>query len=267
MASDQFPDLSTAIASAHLICVDGRSNHNKFWQGYVLPDGTLYAKYGRVNYRGQTHSYSCGSVVTAQNKLQQLVGEKRAKGYVEAELERASNQTLNFAVLGNRAEEIKAQIRQLEIDAAIVHQHTSIQFNPEKGQYLTQFGIITTQTIALAQTALDQIVTAQRSRSHQILVQAIEAYLRLIPLTVGIRLKPEELIGNSDQVQIQRQVLQTVEVGLNRVSQIRKQIQKTVQKEHYISQTERSRWVTWGEEVSEIQTEFNDTRSDCISWT
>jgi predicted DNA-binding WGR domain protein len=252
MASDQFPDLSTAIASAHLICVDGRSNHNKFWQGYVLPDGTLYAKYGRVNYRGQTHSYSCGSVVTAQNKLQQLVGEKRAKGYVEAELERASNQTLNFAVLGNRAEEIKAQIRQLEIDAAIVHQHTSIQFNPEKGQYLTQFGIITTQTIALA---------------HQILVQAIEAYLRLIPLTVGIRLKPEELIGNSDQVQIQRQVLQTVEVGLNRVSQIRKQIQKTVQKEHYISQTERSRWVTWGEEVSEIQTEFNDTRSDCISWT
>ena len=83
MASDDSPDLSSAIVSVHLICVDSRDNHNKFWEGYVLPDGVLYAKYGRVNYRGQTHAYSCGSVAKAQTKLQQLVREKRSKGYAE----------------------------------------------------------------------------------------------------------------------------------------------------------------------------------------
>jgi predicted DNA-binding WGR domain protein len=266
MASDQSPDLSSAIKSVHLICVDGRGNHNKFWQGYVLPNGTLYAKYGRVNYRGQTHAYSCGSVAKAQTKLQQLLREKRAKGYTEVELDRASNQTLNFTVLGGRAAEIEAQIRQLEIDAEVVHKHTSIRFDPKKGQYRTELGIITLQTLDRAQTALNQVVDAQESRDRSLLVPAIEAYLRLIPLPIGMSLNPEALLGNYAQIQHQRVALQTLKQGIDRIALIRTQIQQVIQSDQYMVQTERSFWITWGEEISQVQTELDDTRSDCVSW-
>lgn len=266
MASSQSPDLTSAVASIHLICVDGRSNHNKFWQGYVLPDGTLYAKYGRVNYQGQTHTYHCGSVAKAQTKLQQLLKEKRAKGYTEVELDRASNQTLNFAVLGDLAAEIEAQIRQLEIDAAIVHQHTNIRFDPGKGQYRTELGIITVQTLKRAQTALDQVLYAQGSLNRTSLIQAIEAYLRLIPLPVGMSLNPEALLGSYTQIQHQRIVLETLKEGIDRISQIRTQIRQAIQNVQSMVQTERSFWITWGEEISEVQTELNDTRSDCVTW-
>jgi predicted DNA-binding WGR domain protein len=268
MASDQSPDLSTAISSAHLICVDGHGNHNKFWQGYVLPDGTLYAKYGRVNYRGQTHSYSCGSVAKAQNKLQQLVREKRAKGYVEAELDRASNQTLNFAALGTQAGQIKAQIHQLEIDAAIVHQHTSIRFDPEKGQYRTDLGIVTLQTLERAQTALDQIVYTQRSQNQISLDQAIEAYLRLIPMQIGMSLNPQALLGNLTQVRNQQAALLALKEGITRINQIRSHIQSTIEANRNVNQVERSFWLNWGESATvEVATAFEDTRSDCVSWS
>ncbi|GAP99721.1 WGR domain-containing protein [Leptolyngbya sp. NIES-2104] len=266
MTSDQFPDLSSAIASVHLICVDSRSNHNKFWQGYVLPDGTVFAKYGRVNYKGQTHSYACANVVKAQTKLQQIVRDKKAKGYMEAEVDRTSDQSLNFEILGNRAKLIKAQIQQLEIDAAIVHEQTSVRFNPEKGQYQTGLGAVSHQTVAHAQTALDRVLYAQGSRNRQDLAQAVEAYLRLIPLPVGMSLNPTALIGNVTQVQTQRQVLETLKTGLDRIAEIRGQIQAALSAQAF-EQIERSFWMNWGEtEESEIDFDFSDTRSDCVLW-
>jgi predicted DNA-binding WGR domain protein len=266
MASDQFSDLSTAIASAHLICVDGHGNHNKFWQGYVLPDGTLYAKYGRINYQGQTHTYPCGTVARAQTKLQRLVREKRAKGYVAAELDRVSNQTLNFAALGTQAGQIKAQIRQLEMDAEIVHQQTSIRFDPEKGQYRTDLGIITLQTIERAQTALDQVVYAQGSRNRGVLIQAIEAYIRLIPLPIGMSLNPEALLGKYTQVEHQQAALKALREGIDLITQIRIQVQQALNDQH-TTQIERSFWINWGEaETIGIESDYRDTRSDCIHW-
>ncbi|BAS60018.1 hypothetical protein NIES2135_66680 (plasmid) [Leptolyngbya boryana NIES-2135] len=266
MTSDQFPDLSSAIASVHLICVDSRSNHNKFWQGYVLLDGTVFAKYGRVNYKGQTHSYVCGNIVEAQTKLQQIVRDKKAKGYMEAEVDRTPNQSINFEVLGKRAKSLKAQIHHLAIDAAIIHEQTSIRFNPEKGQYQTGLGAVTHQTVAHAQTALDRVLYAQESRNRQDLAQAVEAYLRLIPLPVGMSLNPTALIGNINQVETQRHVLETLKTGLDRIAEIRRQIQVELAAQ-VVEQTERSFWMNWGEtEVAGIEIEFSDTRSDCVLW-
>jgi predicted DNA-binding WGR domain protein len=268
MASDDSPDLSSAIASVHLICVNSRDNHNKFWEGYVLPDGALYAKYGRVNYRGQTHSYSCGSVAKAQTKLQQLVREKRSKGYAEVELDHASNQTLNFSVLGERAEKIKAQIHQLEIDAEIIHQYTSIQFDSEKGQYRTNLGILTVQTIERAERLLDQVVYAQGSRNRTTLIQAIEAYLRLIPMPIGMSLNPETLLGEYTQVENQRAAIQALREGIERINQIRDQIKVMIAANQNTNQNERSFWLSWGESDSvEVETAFEDSRSDCVSWS
>lgn len=264
--SSELPDLSSAIASVHLICVDSRSNHNKFWQGYVLPDGTVFAKYGRVNYKGQTHFYSCGSVAEAQMKLQQIAGDKKVRGYVEAEVERSEGRSLDFEILGQRAKSIKAQIAQLASDAAIIQKHTSIRFNSEKGQYQTSLGAVTDQTIAHASTALNRILNAQTAQNPQELAQAVEAYLRLIPLPVGMKLKPTELLGNATQVQNQRQVLKTLKMGLDRIFEIRGQIQTAIAAQ-VLEQTERSFWMNWGEtEESEIEINFNDTRSDCVFW-
>lgn len=267
MTSDQLPDLSSAITSVHLICVDSRSNHNKFWQGYVLPDGTVFAKYGRVNYKGQTHSYACGNVAKAQARLQQIVSDKKLKGYVEAEIEQSEGRSLNFEILGQRAKSIKAQIAQLASDAAIIGKQTSIRFNPEKGQYQTSLGAVSDQTISQAQAALDLVVNAQEARNQRELAQAVESYLRLIPLPVGMKLEPAELLGNLDQVQTQRQVLKALKIGLDQIAEIRGQIQIALSAQA-LEQTERSFWMNWGEsEGIEVEVDFRDTRSDCISWS
>jgi len=264
--SNSDPNLSAAISSVHLICVDSRSNHNKFWQGYVLPDGTVFAKYGRVNYKGQTHSYACGNTTSAQRKLQQLVRDKKAKGYTEAEIEQTESRSLNFEVLGPRAHTIKEQIQQIEQNAALIHKYTSIRFNAEKGQYRTDLGAVTPSTLAFARTALNQIITAQQSQNRYAFRQAVEEYLRLIPLPVGMQLNPEALLGTQSQVQTQQQVLAALKTGLDLISRLRQQIQQELAAQA-VAPVERSLWMNWGEtDTVEIETELSDTRSDCISW-
>ena len=174
------------------------------------------------------------------------------------ELDRASNQTLNFSVLGERAEKIKAQIRQLETDAEIIHQHTSIRFDPEKGQYRTNLGVLTVQTIERVKRLLDQIVYAQGSRSRTTLIQAIEAYLRLIPLPIGMALNPE--------------ALQDLKNGLDLITQIRSEIQAAISNQRF-DRAERplrylrssAQWIRWGEsETADIEISLIDTRLDCV---
>ena len=188
------------------------------------------------------------------------------------ELDRASNQTLNFSVLGERAEKIKAQIRQLETDAEIIHQHTSIRFDPEKGQYRTNLGVLTVQTIERVKRLLDQIVYAQGSRSRTTLIQAIEAYLRLIPLPIGMALNPEALLGTYAQVQHQRAVLQDLKNGLDLITQIRSEIQAAISNQRF-DRAERplrylrssAQWIRWGEsETADIEISLIDTRLDCV---
>ena len=154
------------------------------------------------------------------------------------------------------------------MDAEIIHQHTIIRFDPEKGQYRTSLGILTVQTIERAERLLDQIVYAQGSRNRTTLIQAIEAYLRLIPMPIGMSLNPEALLGKYTQVENQRAAIQALREGIEEINQIRDQIKVTIAANQNANQNERSFWLSWGESDSvEVETAFEDSRSDCVSWS
>lgn len=106
------PDLSTAVRTVKLICVNPSANSNKQWAAWILPTGVLYVEYGRVNYAQKPHSYWCPSVTAAESRLNQLVAEKRAKGYTSVQVEERSRAELDFCKLGSDyADAIRAKMR------------------------------------------------------------------------------------------------------------------------------------------------------------
>lgn len=67
----------------YLVYVNTASNSNKFWSAKV--EGTkLTVEWGRVGYKAQTKIHQFTSQAQATNKYNNLVFEKKAKGYEES---------------------------------------------------------------------------------------------------------------------------------------------------------------------------------------
>jgi predicted DNA-binding WGR domain protein len=149
------PDVSQAIESVQLICVDTARNSNKQWIGWVMPNGELYAEYGRVGYAQKPHVYPCRSVSAAQNKLSRLVLEKCGKGYQQVAAEEAPIEQLEFSALEQgEARAIQGRLEQLQQRAEVIGQYAGITFDRHRGVFSTQISMVSRQTIARARQAV-----------------------------------------------------------------------------------------------------------------
>ncbi|MHC0067880.1 WGR domain-containing protein [Nostoc sp. UIC 10890] len=70
----------------YLVFVDAIRNSNKFWSA-IVEDGNLTVQWGRVGYQAQTRVHTLGNHQRAVNKFNNLVAEKKAKGYSESQPE------------------------------------------------------------------------------------------------------------------------------------------------------------------------------------
>ncbi|MCC5664887.1 WGR domain-containing protein [Nostoc sp. CHAB 5784] len=70
----------------YLVFVDAIRNSNKFWSAKV-EDGNLTVQWGRVGYQAQTKVHQLVSYQRAVSKFNNLVAEKKAKGYSESQPE------------------------------------------------------------------------------------------------------------------------------------------------------------------------------------
>ncbi|AUB43660.1 WGR domain, putative DNA-binding domain in MolR (plasmid) [Nostoc flagelliforme CCNUN1] len=70
----------------YLVFVDAIQNSNKFWSAKV-EGSNLTVQWGRVGYQAQTKVHSCSSHQQAINKFNNLVAEKKTKGYSESQPE------------------------------------------------------------------------------------------------------------------------------------------------------------------------------------
>ncbi|BCL40041.1 WGR domain-containing protein [Nostoc sp. MS1] len=78
----------------YLVYVDTASNSNKFWSAKV--EGTqLTVEWGRVGYKAQTKVHQLSSQGQAINKYNNLVFEKKAKGYQESQPQIDSNRSIS----------------------------------------------------------------------------------------------------------------------------------------------------------------------------
>lgn len=70
----------------YLVFVDAIQNSNKFWSAKV-EDGNLTVQWGRVGYQAQTKVHSLANHQRAVSKFNNLVAEKKSKGYSESQPE------------------------------------------------------------------------------------------------------------------------------------------------------------------------------------
>ncbi|BBD70429.1 WGR domain-containing protein [Nostoc commune NIES-4072] len=70
----------------YLVFVDAIRNSNKFWAAKV-EDGNLTVQWGRVGYQAQTKVHTLANHQGAVSKFNNLVAEKKGKGYRESQPE------------------------------------------------------------------------------------------------------------------------------------------------------------------------------------
>jgi predicted DNA-binding WGR domain protein len=77
----------------YLVFVDAASNSNKFWSAKV-EGSNLTVQWGRVGYKAQSKVHQLNSQGIAIAKYNNLVAEKRAKGYQESQPQIDSNRSV-----------------------------------------------------------------------------------------------------------------------------------------------------------------------------
>lgn len=77
----------------YLVFVDAIQNSNKFWAA-IVEGNTLTVQWGRVGYQPQTKVHTLGSYQQAVSKFNNLVAEKKGKGYHESQPQMNSERSI-----------------------------------------------------------------------------------------------------------------------------------------------------------------------------
>jgi predicted DNA-binding WGR domain protein len=251
------PDLTQALESVRLICVDTAQNSNKQWTGWIMPNGDLYVEYGRIGYTQKPHIYSCRAVRAAQSKLHSLEQEKYRKGYRRVPIEAAPT-ALDLSFLeASEARSMQGRLERLQQRAEVMGQFAHISFDVTRGVFSTQMGTLSSQSIAQARYALRQIedALAEDGNSSSAFETAVEHYLEVIPLKVGMTLNPQSILGTILQVRGQTSLLDELALCRSEVKEIRDEIRDALGVAILGGSDERARWLQWGE----VQEEAKET--------
>lgn len=258
------------IETVYLRCADEGENHYKFWAAWVASEGYIYVEYGRIGRKQPSvHVYECGTVSAAQNKLRSLISEKSRKGY-EPGKPPTQQDSLNYAALGSVAADIQQQIAQIQSRFDTIKPYTSIEFDVQRGMFISQCGAITPQAIAQAREALARVAQHQ-GISDSRFAESVLNYIQLVPMPVGRKLNTSELLGTSGKVIQQEQVLETLNWALDQIAQVRQLIQTALTNLTQAEKQDRSTWVIWGD-IESIPTDppnptrYTDDRALGVIW-
>jgi predicted DNA-binding WGR domain protein len=252
------PDLSQAIESARLICIDTAQNSNKQWTGWLMPNGDLYVEYGRIGYTQKPYLYRCLAVRAAQLKLHSLMQEKYRKGYRQVSIEEAPA-ALDLSFLeSSEAQAMQRRLERLQQQAEVIGQFANISFDITQGIFSTHMGMLSQRAIAQARYALQRIEACltENGNGTSSFEAAVEDYLAVIPLKVGMTLNPRQILGRMPQVQGQSRLLNELALCLSEVKEIRDGIREALGVAVLGGSDERARWLQWGQsqEESEVTT-------------
>jgi predicted DNA-binding WGR domain protein len=262
-------DKSQSLKSVRLIKVDGTQNNNKYWCCWLMPDGKLYAEFGRLRVGGKpnTYVYNTQSVPEAEAKLSSLIKSKLKDNYTYASVEEDAEEPINWSVLGENALIIEQAIERLKEIEQQVKPHAQVKFDSVKGAFVTHLGKISLTTIEKARRALSYVEGNLRSPHKRDFVTAAEDYLKIIQIPTGMKLDVQQLLGSTAKIRKQREVLVLLSEGLELIASTRKEILELALT---LKADDRSAWMHWGEvdttDEGELKS-FEDERSKYISWS
>jgi predicted DNA-binding WGR domain protein len=224
----------------------------------VLNNGDLFVEYGRVGSMAQSKLHAIANVNAATKKLNILVKQKQAKGYHV--VTNADSSELDYDLLA-QGELIRDEIQAIQDLWRPMEPFSLIRFHPESGQFRSPLGVLSLETVSIAQARLATVQTYYRLGREEF-IPAVEAYLRVIPIPVVGKLDAQVLLGSRTQLEQQERLLSNLAEGLRQVGEIHRWIQTN------LNAGNRSAWLSWGTVPDARPTEFTDDgRSIAIAWS
>lgn len=233
-------ELKAAVYVRRLICAEqGKNdNKNKYWSGFVLPDGTYVAEWGRVGVTKQQQNKACGSVDAAKRMVDKKAEDKLGRSGSDVYTELKYVEGSAAAVTGSGGSVKGAGLAKLARDQiaggdpivsslidffAKVNRHTilantKLAYDESAGTFRTPLGVLVTQeAIDDARHLLDDIsdVVAARQWDSPKMFDLMNGYMRLIPMNIGMkRLEPRNVLPDLKAVRQQGDILDSLAASL-----------------------------------------------------
>lgn len=227
--------MANLIREEMYVCANAAGNNNKFWEIKLYDDFSVHIRNGRVGGNGEIQPpKEFGSMEAAESFWNSKTKEKLSprKGYTKFKgILTESNQVT--VTSSNSLADIA--LKQIEYSSGSetanlikylsdknIHNITSattITYNADSGLFRTPLGIVTQDGIEEARVLLGKIApfVIKGSHSDSQFVDYLQEYMRLVPRKIGRKFIPEEIIPNTNAIQVENQILDSLDASLQKV--------------------------------------------------
>ena len=218
-------------------------NNNKYWKIIQRDDFSCQVEFGRIGYDGQSKTHQFPNISTSDRFFAAKIKEKIGRGYSKQEVIQTksssvkveSNHSLKILAesqIESNSEIVKTLIRYLsEKNIHNILSSTTMKYDIDSGLFSTPIGIVSKTSIDSARTVLADISNYvlngkfKEPAYHSLL----ERYLTLIPQNVGMRLNPETIYRNQEDLTKQNDILDSLDASLISVQNVVETVEAVVE--------------------------------------
>jgi len=197
--------MAKTVEAHELVCVDLKTNHNKFYRIELFDNDDVLGKWGRVGYGNKSQEKMYPGI--GRHGMQRKMAEKDRKGYKEIETITSDNGTSNVkskTVSSNSLQKIAQEqivskhplTQKLIAYLTKVNAHNiyevsggKIEYSDSDGLLKTARGIITQNAIDKARNLLNSIGTLVHRKKFEDdnTIELVEDFLTIVPQHMGMK--------------------------------------------------------------------------------
>lgn len=246
-------DRNSALRTVRLVLVCAERNHNKFWNAWLFPH-LVYVEYGRVGYAPRPHHYHYANKTAARNKFENLLNQKLTKGYRDAPDNPTQLEALDWGIFGDRAEVFAERFEFVVEIARKIERAWHLQFDSRRGVFQSSLGQFSLSKSRTARQSLNRVRQNYQVPNSNSLKFAVENYLSIIPMKVGMHLEIPKLFPTLESINEQFHLLDEIELALDILAEIRQNLRES-------PHANRTSWIDWeNPEIYSSPTPVTDDR-------
>jgi len=221
--------MAELIKESKRIMSDVDNNNNKFWYISLFNDNSCITEWGRVGKNKQSKVFNHSSLDSAEKFFHKKCKEKDNKGYHELKIVASTGgvvtvkqdlETIAKRDIATQCLKVNGLVS--ELAKANIHNivsNSNITYNNVTGLFETPCGVVTQECVDDARKLLMKIASfVQRNKlTSKSYKNSLNKYLMLIPQDVGMKLNPENLYKDMDDIKAQNDILDSLEVSIQAV--------------------------------------------------
>jgi poly [ADP-ribose] polymerase len=232
--------MAKVIEAHELVCVDIKTNHNKFYHIELFDNNDVLGKWGRCGYGNSSQEKLYPGI--GRHGMQRKMSEKYAKGYKEIEtiatdsgMSSGTVKTVSSSSLQKIAQEQIVSKHPLtqkliayltKVNAHNIYEASGgkIEYSDSDGLLKTARGIITQNAIDQARDLLDKIGNKVNARKFKedTTIELVENYLTIVPQHMGMgRFTVESFLPDVTAVQKQNDLLDSLSASFTAATTVK----------------------------------------------